>query len=375
LRRRYSPDEARAFLERVDPFREIVEGVEAVTYLDADDEINSIYISPQIEAMLGYPPEAWIANPEMWQERTHPDDRSWVYEESLAHTSRHGSYHAEYRMIAADGRVVWVRDHSDPVKDPDGNTVFWRGVMMDVTELKETYERLRNSLDMLRHSMAERRLLLRRIENSAERERRTIAGNIHDDSIQVMASVSLRLQALHELLPENRRAASEEIREMVDESIERLRALVFELRPVALESKGLVAALRQYLERTGADAGFDYRIEDKLESEPSADLRVQLYRIAQEAIANVGKHAVARLVQVRVETRGSGIGVRIEDDGKGFSLRPVEAGEGHFGFAAMRERSEMAGGIFDVSSEPGKGVVVEFWLPSEVPVPPSSERP
>ena len=187
-------------------------------------------------------------------ERTHPDDRDWVYEESLLHTAETGPYHVEYRMIAADGRVVWVRDHADVVRDSDGNPVFWRGVMLDVTELKETYERLRNSLGMLRHSMAERRLLLRRIEGSAEQERRSIAGNIHDDSIQVMASVSLRLQALHELLPESRRPASDEIREMVDESIDRLRHLVFELRPVALESKGLVPALRQYLEHAGAAA-------------------------------------------------------------------------------------------------------------------------
>ena len=69
---------------------------------------------------------------------------------------------------------------------------------------------------------------------------------------------------------------------------------------------------------------------------------------------------------MKVETRGSGIGVTIQDDGKGFGLRPIEVGHGHFGFSAMRERAEMAGGIFDVRSEPGKGVTVEFWLPSEV---------
>ncbi|MCJ7831888.1 MAG: PAS domain-containing protein [Actinobacteria bacterium] len=349
-----------------EPFRDIVEGVQAVTYLDADDDINTLYISPQIEDMLGYPPEEWIADPDLWLERTHPDDRDWVYEESLLHTAKTGPYHVEYRMIAADGRVVWIRDHADVVRDSDGNPVFWRGVMLDVTELKETYERLRNSLGMLRHSMAERRLLLRRIEGSAEQERRSIAGNIHDDSIQVMASVSLRLQALHELLPESRRPASDEIREMVDESIDRLRHLVFELRPVALESKGLVPALRQYLEHAGAAAGFDYRIEDKLDDEPSIELRIQLYRIAQEAITNIGKHADAGLAVVKLETRGSGIGVTIQDDGKGFGLRPIEAGHGHFGFSAMRERAEMAGGIFDVRSEPGKGVTVEFWLPSEI---------
>ena len=375
MSRRYTPAEARAHLETLDAFREIVEGVPAVSYIDADDDTNtSLYISPQVEDMLGYSQDEWLTDPELWKERTHPDDREWVYRESLLHTPSMGPYHAEFRMITADGRTIWVRDQAEVVRDDEGNSICWRGVVLDVTELKETDERLRNSLDLLRHAMGERRLLLRRIEDSAEHERRSIASDIHDDSIQVMASVSLRLQSLHSDLPESRQSSLDEIREMVDESIDRLRHLVFELRPPALESRGLVPALRQYLERTGAVAGFDHRIEDKLTEEPPMDLRVQLYRISQEAVANIGKHADARLVQVIVETRGSGVGVSIEDDGRGFDPSRIEPVPGHLGFAAMRERAEMAGGIFNIKSEPGKGSVVEFWLPTEAPAPSEASR-
>lgn len=375
MNKRYTPDEARTHLETLDAFREIVEGVPAVSYIDADDDMSTpLYISPQIEDMLGYSQDEWMAHPELWYERTHPDDRGWVYQESLLHTPDKGPYAAEFRMITADGRTIWVRDQAEVVWDDEGNSICWRGVVLDVTEFKETDERLRNSLDMLRHAMGERRLLLRRIEDSAEKERRSIAGDIHDDSIQVMAAVSLRLQSLHSDLPESRQPSLDEIREMVDESIDRLRHLVFELRPQALESKGLVPALRQYLERTGAVAGFDHRIEDKLSEEPPMDLRVQLYRISQEAIANIGRHADARLVQVVVETRGSGVGVSIQDDGRGFDPGGMEPAPGHLGFAAMRERAEMAGGIFDIKSEPGKGTVAEFWLPSEAPAPSEASR-
>lgn len=368
--RSYSPEEARAHIETLDSFREIVEGIPAVTYIDADDDLNTpLYVSPQIEDLLGYSVEEWMADPQLWANNIHPDDREWVYEENIRHTAEKGGYRAEYRMLTTDGRTVWVREESSVVKDEEGASIYWRGLLIDVTELKETEQKLRRSLDMLRHAMAERRLLLRRVEDSAEQERRRIAEDIHDDSIQVMASVSLRLQALHSSIPPERQGVLDEIRQMVDESIDRLRHLVFELRPPALDSRGLTAALRQYLERTGAEAGFDYRIIDKIELDPPPDVRTQLYRIGQEAITNIGRHADARLVRLSIEHRGSGVGVRIEDDGRGFDPTVIEPVPGHLGTSAMRERAEMAGGVFDIKSEPGKGTVVEFWLPTEAPTP------
>ena len=368
--RGYTAEEARAHIETLDSFRAIVEGIPAVTYIDADDDLNTpLYVSPQIEDLLGYSVEEWMVDPQLWANSIHPDDREWVYEDNVRHTAEKGLYRAEYRMLTADGRTVWVREESSAVVDADGASIYWRGLLLDVTELKETEQKLRRSLDMLRHAMAERRLLLRRVEDSSEQERRRIAGGIHDDSIQVMASVSLRLQALHSSIPPERQGVLEEIREMVDESIDRLRHLVFELRPPTLDSKGLAAALRQYLERTGAEAGFDYRIIDKLELDPPPDVRTQLYRISQEAITNIGRHANARLVQLSIEHRGSGVGVRIEDDGRGFDATDIEPVPGHLGTSAMRERAEMAGGVFDIKSEPGSGTVVEFWLPTEAPTP------
>ena len=368
--RKYNVDEARALIASLDSFHEIVEGIPAVAYIDADDDLNTpLYVSPQIEDLLGYTVEEWMADPRLWSQHVHPEDQDWVFEENIRHTGEAGPYRAEYRMVTVDGRTIWVRDEASVVRDENGDSVYWRGLLLDVTELKEAEQRLRRSLAMLRQAMSERRMLLRRVEDSAEQERARIANDIHDDSIQVMASVSLRLQALHSSIPEERQESLNEIREIVDESIDRLRHLVFELRPPALESKGLVAALRQYLERTGAESGFDYRLVDKLELDPPSDVRLQLYRIAQEALSNIGRHADARLVQVRVEHRGSGVGMRIEDDGKGFDLGDSEPAPGHLGTSAMRERAEMAGGVFDIKSEPGSGTIVEFWLPTEPPTP------
>lgn len=372
MRQPYSVEEARSYLETIDAYREVIEGVPAVTYIDADDDLNTpLYISPQIEAVLGHPPDEWMADPALWTKSIHPDDRDWVLDENIRHTDEMGPYRAEYRMLRKDGETVWVRDEAVVVHDSAGRPVCWRGMLIDVSELKATEERLRRSLDMLRHAMSERRMLLRRLEDAGEQERRRIAADIHDDSIQVMASVSLRLQALYSDLPEGRFPAMDEIRQMVDQAIDRLRHLVFELRPPALDSRGLTAALRQYLERSGAEAGFDFRVEDHLEVEPPPDVRTLTYRICQEAIANVRKHSGARLVEIGLAMKGAGVSVRIKDDGEGFD--PVSADDpvpGHMGLIAMRERAEMSGGTFAVTSVPGQGTTVEFWLPIEAPAPP-----
>ena len=371
----YSPEEAREHLKTLEAFKDLVEGVPAVVFVDADDDLSTpLYISPQVENLLGYTQEEWMTDPDLWTHTVHPDDCGWVFEKALRHTADEGPFKAEYRMLAKDGHTVWVRDESVVVRDEDGRPMYWRGMLIDVTDVKETEERLKRSLDMLRHAMSERRMLLRRVEDAGEQERRRIAGDIHDDSIQVMASVSLRLQSLHSDIPENRQPALHDIREMVDQAIDRLRSLVFELRPPALDSKGLTAALRQYLERAGAEAWFDYRIEDRLEVEPSPEVRTQLYRIAQETIANVRKHANARLVDVSLQPKGSGVVMRIHDDGRGFDVGSVEPMPGHLGFSAMRERAEMAGGVWDIESSPGQGTTVEFWLPFEAPAPSGSSQ-
>jgi signal transduction histidine kinase len=105
--------------------------------------------------------------------------------------------------------------------------------------------------------------------------------------------------------------------------------------------------------------------------EPPPDVRTLTYRICQEAIANVRKHAAARLVEISLSLKGSGISVQIKDDGAGFDAVSADVPvPGHMGLIAMRERAEMSGGTFIVNSVAGQGTSVEFWLPIEAPAPP-----
>jgi signal transduction histidine kinase len=149
----------------------------------------------------------------------------------------------------------------------------------------------------------------------------------------------------------------------VQESTERLRHLLFELRPAALDEGGLPAALAEYLEVMKRDNGIDVELQTSLEHSPASETQVTAYRIAQEALGNVRKHARARRVECAVSAVDDGILTRIADDGVGFEDDRTRPAAGHLGLVSMRERAEMAGGWFRIASSRGNGCLVEYWIP------------
>lgn len=352
----------------VGDYRELVEGIPAMLYLDYPDEYSTnFYTSPQAEALLGYTQEEWGSDQELWLRIIHPDDVDAVRAENERSNAAGDGFHAEYRVRATDGRLVWIRDDALLVRDREGAPAYWRGIMLDVTAEKEAEEKLRRSLDMLRRTIQQRRDLAQKVETAQEEERRLIAVDIHDDPIQVMSAVDLRLAMLAERPETITTAALGELRSIVGDSIERLRSLVFELHPAALDREGLVAAIDQYLSYAAKEAGWSYEIIDELSDEPPPVLRVSLYRIVQEAVANARKHAGASRVSVRVATAADGVTVIVTDDGSGFDTGRVEPPEpGHLGLATMIERAELVGGWCRLSSSAVAGTTVECWLPSEV---------
>ena len=237
------------------------------------------------------------------------------------------------------------------------------GYLRDLTERRRAEQEVRDSLERLRRTDEERRRLLSKVVAAQEEERRRIAGEIHDDSVQVMAAVGIRLENLRRQLQDDEQGTTiDQVQRTVQLAIDRLRRLLFELRPMALDREGLVGALRTYLEQVTQDTDLGYRLENRLLSEPSPETRLALYRIIQEAVTNARKHARASRVVVRLEERDNGTVVRVSDDGVGFEM-DRSSGPGHLGLSAMREQAEMTQGRFRVDSTPGKGTVVEVWVP------------
>ena len=233
-------------------------------------------------------------------------------------------------------------------------------------ELTVVAEALNTAADDIERRQAEQARLLAELVAAEEETRRRIAVDIHDDTAQAVAAAGLRLDALvAELRDPAAREVAQNARQALGEANKRLRRLLFELRPPALDEAGLAAALELFLTDVFSHNGFDWRVDNRLTNEPSPEVRAILYRVALEALTNVRKHAHASVVEVSLERRGVGVAVRVRDDGGGFELPAPDAtpAHGHIGLLTMRERAEAAGGIFSLTSAPGAGTTVEFWMP------------
>jgi len=216
----------------------------------------------------------------------------------------------------------------------------------------------------LERGIASRRAVLAHLVSAGEEERGRIAADIHDDSIQVVTAAGIRLQILRESLDDPTQIRLlDELAETIQHAISRLRHLLFELRPPALDYEGLGQALRMYLDVADEQTDTIYRLDDRIISQPAEATRLILYRIAQEVLTNVRNHAGAKTATVTLSERDDGHYVRVVDDGVGFVPEAAPDRPGHLGIAAIRERAELAGGWLRVTSKPGDGTTVEFWIP------------
>jgi PAS domain S-box-containing protein len=139
-----------ALQESESKFRRLIAHLPTVVYMNAmDDAGTTLYISPQIETLLGYTPQEWLADPELWSKTLHPEDRQQVLAQ-VAHTDRSKEpFEMEYRMVARDGRNVWVHDQLVIVNDANNEPQFWQGIMLDITERKQTEETLHEKESLL----------------------------------------------------------------------------------------------------------------------------------------------------------------------------------------------------------------------------------
>jgi PAS domain S-box-containing protein len=353
-------------------YRTLVEQLPAVTYVWASDREHPersswVYLSPQLETLLGYDPQEWIGGKDGWGEAIHEEDRDRVVAEDARTDQTLGRFSAEYRIRTKDGGWLWVHDVAEPFQERDGMQL-WHGLMLDTTARKLAEEELRQSMQLLRRATEERRYLLSRLTEVQEDERRRLAADIHDDPIQKMTAAGLRAEALRRRLsdPEQIRAL-DRLEAAIGAAIGRLRRLLFELRPSSLDREGLAAALRQYVAELEDPDGPTVRIEDRMVLEPPSEVRIVAYRIAQEALTNVRKHAGPTSVEVLLESRGEDLCMRIRDRGGGFDLADIDDRRpGHLGLSTMRERAELAGGSLRIESVVGGGTTVEVRLPTRM---------
>jgi len=202
-------------------------------------------------------------------------------------------------------------------------------------------------------------------------ERAHLARELHDSVTQALFSMGLITRSIEVLLDRDPAAAKEklgDLRELQRDALAEMRSLIFELRPGSLEREGLASALRTHVAalegRLGLPIVLDVADIERLPF-PAEDA---LYRIAQEALHNIVKHARAQTVRIELARDGAEVTLRIVDDGVGFD--PIDIADGHLGIAGMRARAERAGGHLAVRSAPDEGTEIQVGIPAPVDAPP-----
>ncbi|MEX2274980.1 MAG: PAS domain-containing protein [Actinomycetota bacterium] len=297
----------------------------------------------------------------------HEDDRAAAIAVNDRFLETGEPFRMEYRMCRKDGRVVWVREEATMFRDADGTFVSAQGIMVDVSDRRRTEEELQHSLELLERSDTERQKLVAHLVRAQEQERVRIADDIHDDPLQKLTAVGMRLSGVRHELGDSAPDSLVHLEHTVAGAIASLRSLLFDVRPPALDREGLAIALQQYLRETTSDTDLQWELHDRLALEPPPEVRVICYRISQEALTNVRKHAKASRVDVELANDIDGVRVRIIDDGVGLDAAETGTGVGHLGIPSMRERAELGGGRLQIRDRAGGGTVVEFWIPTALP--------
>jgi PAS domain S-box-containing protein len=343
----------------------IVENIhDGIITVDLENRI--IDMNPAAEELTGYETQEVLGHQPEFFGGGGAGEESALREAIADGMEREGRYFGEVLVHRKDGTQRVSELIVVPLRDARGEVLGAVGVNRDITERKQAEGKLRETIDQLRETDRKRRQLLSRLISAQEEERLRIAGEIHDDPVQQLFAASIRLGMLKEHLTDPKHLEIHSKAEtLVDTTISRLRRMLFELQPRSLETDGLAAALSEYLAYANNEGETRFTLEDRLTNEQSQDMRTVAYRVVLESLSNVRKHAAATTVTVMIEDHEDGIRCRVTDDGRGFmTVDMAEYQPGHLGVPAMRERVELAGGRFEITSSPGEGTTVEFWLPA-----------
>ncbi len=228
------------------------------------------------------------------------------------------------------------------------------------------HARIRASLASLHQErMAVLREQFAQVTAAQEEERQRIARELHDGLGPALASLNIRLLTIRKLLERDGHPVAGEIEELATQAqagMRDIRRLIHDLRPVALDELGLVPALREHLARCEREHGLTVQFDADGGERLPASLETALFRIVQEAVNNVLRHAQAQQVVVTLMRDAENVKVQIADNGRGFDTQIPRSGR-HVGLWSMRERVEQLGGQFEVHSTPGQGTTVTAVVP------------
>lgn len=273
--------------------------------------------------------------------------------------------HYETKRQRKDGTIIDVSVAVSPIKTPDGDVIGASAVVRDVTERKQA-ESARAQIARLEQSQAAHRLLLKRVFETQEQERRRIARELHDEAGQLMASLLVGLRALDDATAiDDAKAQSRRLREVAVKALDEVGRLARGLHSSVLDDHGLAVALERYVAEysTTHSIAVDLALDDTDTRNLLPAVQLAVFRVVQEALTNVVKHSGATAIRVRVARSANGLKTTIADNGRGFEADAVNAhSEAHLGLQSMRERAAILGGTLRVRSG-ARGTTIAVRVP------------
>lgn len=324
------------------------------------------YVGGAVREITGHSPEEFYSDPMLAVRTVHPDDSPLMplTVEAVARVPRT----ATIRWVHPDGRIVWAEHFRTPVYDASGALVAFEGIARDITARVESERRLRESELQLRQLAA-------RLQGAREAERAEVARELHDELGQTLTALKLEInRAVVALRGEALRVPAvdrvQSVVGLVDLGIAIVKRISTRLRPATLDHLGLAEAIRWEALTFKARTGVRCQVRaNRQHTRLSGEQQTALFRIVQEALTNVVRHAQASSVQITIREDDHGVEVRIRDNGRGIS--PERAADpASIGLLGMRERAALVGGTFRIGGQRGKGTVVSVHVPlasAEIP--------
>ena len=342
----------------------------AVGMWDWNFETNQLYVDARLKSLLGFEDAEISTSPEEWGGRVHPEDMPIAAAQVKACIDGGSdAYEVEHRMLHKDGSVKWFLSRGSAIRAEDGTLRRMVGTKVDITKLKRAEDAIRENEAALRASNAEIQSLAGSLISAQDAERARIARDLHDDVSQQLAALAIALSSLKRRL---RASADDDDLQSAMSSIQQsavtlgksIRDVSHDLHPDVLRHGGLTAALTTHC--VGISDAHPIVIACTAEADVDtvdSETALTLYRIAQEALHNVVKHARASQVEVHVVRNGDSVDLTVGDDGRGFDAARMRKESSGLGLISMSERVRLAQGTLIVATEEGKGTQVRVRLP------------
>lgn len=338
-----------ALKEAEEKYRGIFENaIEGIFQSTSDGRFLSA--NPALARMFGYDSAEQLINDRKNIEREHYVDpeRRRTFKKLIEENGVVWGF--ELQASRKDGSMIWTSENVQAVRDESGKLLYYEGIVEDITRRKEVE--------------AERLELQRRLVRAQEDEQRRISRELHDQLGQSLVALLLGLKSLKDTVQSKpAKGKIQRLQDMTSRIADEMHGLIRELRPTALDDLGLYTALSNYIEEWSqrSNIAADFHSNGLLNQRLESQLESTIYRIVQEALNNVMKHADAQSVSVILEKRANRVSVIVEDDGIGFDVEELlttPARNRRFGLLGMQERVMLVGGSLNIESTPGVGTTV-----------------